>query len=76
MYWAVMPSVVCPSTYPAVVIHSGSCRGAQVPKLELRLRNPGRIPCGVEPVAEHILGQRLARLVHSSKAVSAFSWTL
>lgn len=50
--------------YPAVVIQSGSCRGAQVPKLELRLWNAGGIPSGVDAVAEHVLCQRLTRLVH------------
>lgn len=50
--------------YPAVVIHSGGGRGAQVPKLELRLGNAGGIPSGVEAVAEHVLCQRLTRLVH------------
>lgn len=49
--------------YPAVVIQRGGGRGAQAPRLELRLGNAGGIPSGVEAVAEHVLGQRLAGFV-------------
>lgn len=59
-----MPQQRLGMAYPAVVIHSGGGRGAQVPKLELRLGNAGGIPRGVEAVAEHVLCQRLTRLVH------------
>lgn len=59
-----MPQQRLGIAYPAVVIHSGGGRGAQVPKLELRLGNAGGIPSGVEAVAEHVLCQRLTRLVH------------
>lgn len=45
--------------YPAVVIQRVGGRGAQAPRLELRLGNADGIPSGVEAVAEHVLGQGL-----------------